>query len=135
MTMSSSQRVQLARAPGGRRRYAQVARYAVAFVAPTCAFAVQALVARQVPPTPALFFCPAVLVAAVCGGVVPGLIATALSVFILADRFLPPRGAMRAGAWALQVGIELVIFVGLSLAICFLVERSRAVRRAAREAT
>jgi signal transduction histidine kinase len=108
-------------------------RYGIAVGAVLVACVLQGAVYPFIPPSPHLFFYPAVFVAARLGGSRPGYVATVLSTLAIAQWFLPPTGLL-AIENASDV-LDLAIFCAVCLAISAVLGQLRsALEREKREA-
>jgi signal transduction histidine kinase len=94
-------------------------RYAAAVAAVIVAYLLQLGMWRFIPPSPHLFFYPAVFLAARIGGRGPGYVATALSTAAIAQGFLPPEGvlAIASPSDALDLAIFFGVGIGISIAL------------------
>ena len=94
-------------------------RYGVAVACVAVAFVLQVAVWPLIPPSPHLFFYPAVFLAARIGGRGPGYVATTLSTLAIAYGFLPPEGllAVAEPSDALDLAIFFGVGVGISIAL------------------
>ncbi|MDB4933970.1 MAG: Sensory box histidine kinase [Labilithrix sp.] len=112
---------------------AAAVRYGVAVGAVAVAYALQRAIWPLVPPSPHLFFYPAVFLAARVGGSRPGYVATALSTFAIAHGFLPPTGlfAIQDPSDALDLAIFFAVCIGISAAVGQLHEALKREQRAA----
>jgi signal transduction histidine kinase len=90
----------------------------------------QLLIWPYIPPSPQLFFYPAVLVAAWFGGLAPGVVAVLGSSVAIAYWFLPPQTAFERGDDVL----DMAIFIAMGLTVAGLMARTRASTREARAA-
>jgi signal transduction histidine kinase len=94
-------------------------RYAVAVVAVAIAYLLQLAFWSFIPPSPHLFFYPAVFLAARVGGRGPGYVATALSTAAIAQGFLPPEGVLAIAdpSDALDLAIFFGVGIGISIVL------------------
>jgi len=105
-------------------------RYVVAMGACALAVLLQLVIWPYIPPSPQLFFYPAVLVAAWFGGLAPGVVAVLISSVAIAYWFLPPLTALERGDDVL----DMAIFIAMGLTVAGLMARTRASTREARAA-
>lgn len=93
-------------------------RHGVALAIVVVAYVMQRLIWPFIPPSPHLFFYPAIFVAARLGGARAGYIATAASTAAIAYRFLPPEGlSIAKGSDMLNLAIFAGVGVGISAAL------------------
>jgi signal transduction histidine kinase len=107
-------------------------RYAAAFAATAAAVLLQRAVWSHVPPSPHLFFFPAILAAAWYGGFGPGLLCVALSSAAISYWFLPPEAG-----WAIENpadALDLAIFAVMGVVTAGLLARTVTAVRQARAA-
>jgi signal transduction histidine kinase len=106
-------------------------RWALAIAAPSIAAAVQVQLWRVLPPSPHLLFYPAIFLVASLAGRGQGVVATALSTFAIAYRFLAPFD--RLGIALPRDMLDLAIFFGVSLSMVVAIDRThKALARAER---
>ncbi|AKV03212.1 Sensory box histidine kinase [Labilithrix luteola] len=117
-------------------RERRVVRYGVAVVITTVAYVIQRAIWPYIPPSPQLFFYPAIFLAAWFGGTGPGLAATFVSCVWIAHGFLPPEGffAVSDASDLLDLGLFASVAAGISAAMGRLRAALRRERAAAREA-
>lgn len=87
------------------------------------AYVLQVATWQYIPPSPHLFFYPAVFLAGRVGGRGPGYLATALSTFAIAYGFLPPEGLLAIANPA--DAVDLAIFFGVGIGISVALGRLR----------
>ena len=94
-------------------------RYGIAGACVTVAYVLQVAIWPLIPPSPHLFFYPAVFLAARLGGHGPGYFATALATLAIAYGFLPPEGLLAVAdpSDALDLGIFFGVGIGISVAL------------------
>lgn len=88
--------------------------YGLALLFVAVAYAMQRLIWPYIPPSPHLFFYPAVFLAARLGGARAGYLATAAATASIAYAFLPPTGLNIAHA---SDALDLAIFAGVGVGI------------------
>jgi signal transduction histidine kinase len=94
-------------------------RYGVAVASVIVAYALQYAIWPLIPPSPHLFFYPAVFLAARIGGSRPGYVATVLSTVAIAHGFLPPGGkfSIAHASDMLDLAIFFAVGIGVSAAL------------------
>lgn len=94
-------------------------RYTIAVGVVPVAHLLQLAVWPYIPPSPHLFFYPAVFLAARIGGRGPGCVATALSTAAIAYGFLPPEGILAVAdpSDALDLALFFGVSIGISIAL------------------
>jgi signal transduction histidine kinase len=105
-------------------------RYGVASGACALAVLCQLLIWPYIPPSPQLFFYPAVLVAAWYGGLASGALAVLFSSIAIAYWFLPPISGLDRGDDVL----DMAIFIAMGFTVAALMARARESTRAAKSA-
>lgn len=128
---------------GGRKymdrwRKRRSVRYAAALVVSLVAYLLQWVIWPFIPPSPQLFFYPAVFVAAWFGGARPGYFATFVSCLAIAYGFLPPEGLFGVADPhdALDLALFAIVASGISATTgrlhAALIEQKKATREAQR---
>jgi signal transduction histidine kinase len=98
--------------------FAGAQRYGAALAVVAVAYALQRIVWPFIPPSPHLFFYPAVFVAARVGGARAGYVATAAATGAIAYGFLPPVGLhIEKASDALDLGLFAAVGAGISAAV------------------
>ncbi len=117
-------------------RKGRVIRYAVAILTTFAAYLAQLLIWPFIPPSPQLFFFPAVFVTAWLAGAEAGYVATFLCCVGIAQGFLPPTGIfdVRQPSDVLDLGVFAVVAFGVSATIGRLHTALEREHAAAREA-
>lgn len=120
----------------GDLRERRAVRYVVGLLVTAIAYVLQHAVWPYIPPSPQLFFYPAIFLAAWFGGTGPGMAATLASCAWIAHGFLPPEGFFAIGDTAdlLDLGLFAAVSAGISTAMGRLRAALRRERAAAREA-
>ena len=100
-------------------RWTRFQRFGFAAACVAVAYVLQMLVWPYVPPSPHLFFYPAVFLAARLGGARAGYLATFVSTVAIAYGFRPPEGILvvEKASDALDLGIFFAVSIGISVAL------------------
>jgi signal transduction histidine kinase len=108
-------------------------RYGIALTSVAVAYALQRAIWPYVPPSPHLFFYPAVFIAGRVGGTRPGIFATVLATLAIAQGFLPPEGILVVEK--AEDALDLLIFFGVGVGISIALGQLREALRREQAAT